>query len=227
MVGIDRRYGTPFFNQEVHEVFQEVEVLALLWAGDGRRGLDVQQRRAFRPQRRALKPVGQEPVGPVGRAALGKGEFRQHDETREIGVLGAQAQVDPRTQRRVASEAVAGVDVEVGGGVVDRYSLQPAVETDLVGHLGQLFKAAVHPCSAVAGLSKYERALDVVPLARTHRALFFAGALEFLQVQLAQLGLGVEGVQVRRPAFHVQEDAVLGRGVCMVRPRGGGGGGGL
>ena len=91
------------------ELAEEVEVAALLSAVDRGRRADVQQRRSLRSQCRSLETGGKKPVGPVCGSALRIGEFRQDDETREIGVLGAQSQVDPCPQCRITAEAIAGV----------------------------------------------------------------------------------------------------------------------
>ena len=47
--------------------------------------------------------------------------------------------------------------------------------------------------------------------------LLFARTVKLLEVQPLKLGLGIKGIDMGRPAFHVKEDAMLGLGLGKMR----------
>ena len=64
-----------------------------------------------------------------------------------------------------------------------------------------------HIRARLADLAKLKWTFDKVAFAAFHRGFLFAFAHEFPEVLSVQLRLRIEGVNVRRPAFHHQEDA--------------------
>ena len=115
--------------------------------------------------------------------------------------------------------------------MIDRLGLTPAIHAQLIGHAGELFPMLAEIDAALSRLAKLERALHVIPFARAHGREELARALEFLQMHLAQLGLGVEGIDMARPASHIEKNAPLRLGLrkmpllrrqrplCLLRPQ--------
>ena len=162
----------------------------------------------------------QESVGPVRRAPLRIGVVRQHDESGQVLVLGAQPVGDPRADSRVTAEAIAGVDVVQGCRVVDGLRLEAAIEADIVHAVGEIAELGVDLYAELPRPAELERTPDEVPLAGVHARFELVALLDELgHVQVGELGLGIEGVDVARAAFHQQEDAVLGFGLVMPASR--------
>ena len=135
--------------------------------------LQIENRRAFRPQRRALIRRRQKTVAPIRRATLRIRHFRQHDEARQIFVRRAEAVGHPRTDRRIAAEAIAGVHLIHRGRMIHGIDLAAAIETDVVDDFGEVLPILGHVGAALAGLAELERTLHVVAFAALHRRLMF------------------------------------------------------
>ena len=180
-LGVARTPGDVVFI----ELRQKIEVAALLLARDTLGRVQIENRRTLRAQRGALKVRRQKAVGPVRRAALRIGHLGQHDESGQILILRAEPVGDPRANRRIAAEPVAGVHVIIGGGMIDRLGLAPAIHAKLIGHPGEVFPVLAEIHAALPRFAKLERALHVIPFARAHGGEKLARALEFLQVHLA------------------------------------------
>ena len=71
----------------------EIATLTLGAYSDGWR--EIENRRAFRTERRALKAGGQVAIAPVRRAALRIADFREDDESGQVLVQSAKAVVHP------------------------------------------------------------------------------------------------------------------------------------
>ena len=93
--------------------------------------------------------------------------------------------------------------------MIHRLHLQSTIKTQVIGHLSQVFPELVHVRPALPGFTELKRTLHVVPFARTHCTLFFARAVEFLEVQLLKLCLWIKGIDMRRAAFHIKKDTML------------------
>ena len=93
--------------------------------------------------------------------------------------------------------------------MVDAVDLAAAIEAEIVGDAGEVGPVRRHVGAALAGLVERERALDVVAFAALHCGFLFPLAGEFLEVEAREGGLRVEGVDVRRAAFHHEKNAVL------------------
>lgn len=149
---------------------------------------------------------------PSWRASLRIRHCRQDHKPWQVLIHRAEAVGCPGSDCRVTAEAIAAVHLIHRGGVVDALHLTAAVEAELVGNAGEVLPVFCHVGSRLTGFAEAEGALHEVPLAALHRRLVTAGANKLLEMQLLELGLGVEGVDVRRAAFHHQEDAPLGLG---------------
>src|SRR5207249_12257867 len=106
----------------------------------------------------------QETIGPVGGAALGKIDFRQHDEGWQVFVDGAEAVGDPGADGRVAAELVTGVEMVKGGGMVDAFGLGAAIDAEVTPALGEVTEVFADVHARLAGFAEFEGALDEVAL---------------------------------------------------------------
>ena len=146
---------------------------------------------------RALEGRGEEGAAVVLRAAQrdgrGDGEIAG-----QVLVLRAKAVECPRAERGAHEARAAGVKLHEGLGVVRNVRVHAAQEAHFIGVLGDLREGFRNPQAALAALlelrdGRHELAL-VTRLASVGN----------------QLGLVVEGVEVRRPALHGEEDDALG-----------------
>jgi hypothetical protein len=164
------------------EVGQQIEVLALMLAGDTFHGLKVQDRRTFGPQRRALKMGRQEAVAPVGSSPLRIRHLRQHQEAWQVLIERAQAVGYPGANGRIAAEAVAGVHLVHGRGMIHGIDLAATVEADVVRTAGEVLPVRSDIGAALARLAEGKRTLHKVAFAALHGRLRFPFADELLQV---------------------------------------------
>ena len=111
------------------ELHQDIEIGALMLAGFPSGRMDVENRRPFGAQRRALVVGGEKPVGPIAGAALREASFRQNDVSGKILILAAEPVGHPRPDGRVAAELVAGVDVVKRRRMVYRLGLATFINT--------------------------------------------------------------------------------------------------
>ncbi len=93
--------------------------------------------------------------------------------------------------------------------MVDRFGLQAAIETKVVGHVGEIPPARRHVGSALTDFVKLKRAFDVVTFPRRHRRLAFIIHVELGEMEFLELRLRVERVDVTRATLHHQKDARL------------------
>jgi hypothetical protein len=135
--------------------------------------------------------------------------FGQHDETGQVLIERTESVVHPRADAGIAAETIAAVHLIHRGRVVHAVHGAAAEEADVVGHLREVRPVFRHVRAALTCFDKLERALHIVAFATLHGRLLLAFAHELLEVHLCKHGLGIEGVDVRRPAFHHQEDDVL------------------
>ena len=136
----------------------------------------------------------------------------QHDEAGQVLVLGAQAVGDPGAHAGPAGPRRAGVEQQLGGGVVELVGVHRPDHAQLVGDLVQVRHARrTSTCRSCRAGELARRAEQLgrpggerepLPL----EELVGAG----LAVVLDQLRLVVEQVEVRRRAGHVQVDHPLG-----------------
>ena len=67
----------------------------------------------------------------------------------------------------------------------------------------------------MSGFFKLEGAFNEVALTGGHCTFTFAFAIEFLEVLLVEFRLGIKGVDMRRAAFHHEENAAFCFGGMM------------
>ena len=104
--------------------------------------------------------------------------------------------------------------------MVDGFRLETAVEAHVIHAVGEIAELGIDLDAKVARSAELERTPDEIPLAGIHARFELVALLDELgHVQFGKLGLGVEGVDVARAAFHEQEDAILGLGLVMPASR--------
>lgn len=191
---------------------EEIKGLALCFAGDACRGIEVQDRTALRAQRCALKLGRQITVGPVGGTALRIAGAGQYDKARQIFILCSETVGDPGADAGIAAETIAGVDVITGRRVIDGFDLRTTEKAHVINVILQVAEFGGDVSTVLASLDELEGALDEIAFAGGHRAFHFTGALEFLQVTLSEFRLWVKSVDVRRTTFHEEKNTSLGLG---------------
>ena len=154
-------------------------------------------------------------VGPIGGPALRITCAGKDHESGQVVIERTQTIGYPGPNCRIAAEAVAGVDVIAGRRVVDGLDLATAVEAHIVHPFLKMLPFCRDIRPAFARLKKIEGTLDKVALARGHGAFLFSASIELLQVALGQFGLGIESINMGRPAFHHEEDTTLCLGRVM------------
>jgi hypothetical protein len=146
---------------------------------------------------------------------LRRRSFGEHDEGGQVLVFAPQAVGEPGPDGRVAAEPVPRVHVVAGRRVVDALGLATAIDTQLVGHAGEVLEVFAHFQAGLADLTELERARHVVPLAARHGRGEFVFAGELRHVEFGQLGLGIERVDVAGAPFEEEQNAGLGLGRVM------------
>ena len=169
--------------------------------------VEVENRRAFGTQPRALVVRRQEAVAPVPRAALREGEFGHHDVAGQVLVHRAEAVSRPRAERGIGAEPAAGVHVKQRLGMVQRLRLAAAIVAQFIGHewIGEILPLVAHLDARLADLVELERAADE----KLEPGLLPFRELRLGLVQRAELRLRIKGVHVPRTALHEKHDDVL------------------
>ena len=144
----------------------------------------------------------------------------QDDETRQVVALAAEPVGEPGPHRRPAGDARPGVHEGVRGVVVDRLGDHRADDADLVGDGGDVGEdradlLAAGPVASERVLGREADELLALELGDRHALRERLG--HRLAVHPGELGLGVEGLQVRGAAGHVEVDDPLGPGGQMQR----------
>ena len=93
--------------------------------------------------------------------------------------------------------------------MIHRIDLTTAIEAKFVRYFAQMLPWLAHPRAALAMLRKLERRLHIVALSALHRRLHLPFPGELFEMKLLQHRLRIEAVDVARPAFHHEKDAVL------------------
>ena len=185
----------------------------LPFAGHSRRGSQVHHRIALASQVHPLKPTRQHAGRPLtrgNRLVLAAAPKRgQHHETRQILRLRTQPIGHPRTHARATRDLRARVHEHVGRIVIDGLARHGTHPANLIGHRAQLGEEFTQfdtgfPETLEGQLRSVANQLlslelgDLLTLGERlgHR----------LAVHLRQLGLGIEGFQMRRTTGHTQPD---------------------
>ena len=198
----------------VHAVDQAE--LAGLQVGRDRFGrVEVRDRLGAALDAHALVARGHETGAPVARPVDDRVlVILHHDERGQVAVLGADAVVDPRAERRLAREDRAGVHLADAGGVVDAVGLAGTDDREVVGAGGDVGDPVGEPLAGLAVLLPLALRGEERSLGFAHRGDDRAEAVgQALTGQLVQERLGVEEVHLRRTAFHEEEDDAFGAGL--------------
>jgi hypothetical protein len=210
------RFGIAELGQlQLVELLQGVEAAAADLAAHAGRVVGVQDRIADAPALHALIDRRQIAGAPEGLAAGRIGPAAdQHDEPRQVLVLGPEAIRDPRAHRRAAIAGRAGVEKQLGWGVVELVGVHRLHDAQIVGDILQIRPQLAHFDPGLAMPRKLVwRAQHFRPaglqvdkrqplLLQNRQQVVRAG----LQVVLDQLGLIVPQIVLRRRARHVQVD---------------------
>ena len=136
-------------------------------------------------------------------------------EGRQVVVLAAEAVGNPGTEARFARHLVAGHEERAGRVVVDGVGVDRLHHGDVVREAGRPRQQVADPQGALPVLGKFElrRRNREFGLATGHRgdALTLAHGIRQILAELrVQARLVVEGVELRRPAVHVQVNQPFG-----------------
>ena len=194
-------------------------VVALPCGGHPRRIAEVTHGVATGLEFHALVAAGQEAAVPLPRGdglhlapLAGRGE---HDEPRQVLILAPQAVDQPRAHRRPAGNRRAGVHEGVGRIVVDGLGLHRADDAEIVGDRADVREQLQISCPLLPNFWKANCGAKQVSLAPWSWAMGWPLVNDSgmgWPWSCGQLGLVVEGFQVRRPAGLVQPDHPLGLG---------------
>ena len=177
---------------------------------------------ALRAKGDAVVAAGEKACAPHAREEGLRGGFRgplwrEDDEGGEIVVLAAEAVGEPGTEAGFAGELAAGHEERAGGVVVDGVGVDGADDGEVIDELGGPREEFADPGAVLAVLGEFEnrRRDGEFRLAAGHRGDALAGAdgVGELDVELGgEPRFVVEGVELRRPAVHVEVDDALGGG---------------
>src|SRR5262245_26467403 len=96
------------------DLFQEIQLRALIVARDVLGPREIENRRARRPEKRTLVARRQKAGAPIQRPALHALVVTEHDVARKIPAFASQPISDPRACARKAGPRDAGVDLVKG-----------------------------------------------------------------------------------------------------------------
>src|SRR5690606_5104419 len=176
------------------------------------RARKIEHRLAARTELHALITARQEPGAPLARGdrlVLRAARGDEDDESRQIVALAAEAVPKPRSHRRTSRDRRPGVHEGVSRIVIDLLRAKRADDADLVGdrpdvrkRLGDLLAGGAPPSK---GMLRTE-AMELLSLELRDRLPRRDGCGHVLAVHLRELRLRVEGLEVRRPSRHDEED---------------------
>ena len=180
-----------------------------------RRVFQVEDRLAGGTELHALMHGRQEAAGPIaGLDVLVLPLPReQHHVGREIVIRAAKPIGQPRAHRRPPGQRMPGLHESHPGIMVDRIRPHGTDERELIHHLAHVWQQIAHFDAGFAALRKppmraqddQRRALQLSHALALGQAVWHGIAPEFVQLRLR-----VEGLELRRPAAHEQENDPLG-----------------
>ena len=193
------------------EIVDRPHHFVLPFAGDSRRGAQVHHRIALTSQVHPLKPTRQHAGRPltsrdwlVLAAAPKRG---QHHETGQILRLGTQSIGHPRTHAWATRNLRARVHEHVGRIMINGLARHGTHPANLIGHRAQLGEEFTqfdtHFSEALEGQLR-SVANQLLPLELGDLLTLSERLGHRLAVHLGQLGLGIEGFQMRRTTGHTQ-----------------------
>ncbi len=192
------------------------DYIVLQAGADARRAVQIMDRIAFGTKGHALKLSGQKTAVPHARRdGLRAAAFRgsQHDKSRKILALAAEAIHDPRTHRRPAGNRCAGIHEGVRRIVIDGVGDHRADNAEIVGHRADVRKQLADFLArpTAPGKGKLRRKTSQLLILQLSNLLAFRERLGHrLPVQFGKLRFVIERLQVRRPASHIKEDDPFG-----------------
>ena len=187
--------------------------LGLLRAGPVFARPDVGQRRLAGLEHRRLVACRQEAVAKIVPAAGRNQAAIEHHETRQVVGLRAEAVAHPRAHARAALHAEAGVQEKIRAVVLGELRGHRPHHAQLVRHRADVRKNVTDREAALAVTPerprRLERGSNIVELCRVDlRSERFA-------VLAVEQRLGVERVDLRHAAVHVEENDILRAGRVM------------
>ncbi len=199
---------------EFAEGIEHVPLAPVVEAG----GIAKVEHRIFaRPKLHALMFRGQKPAAPQSRhqrlAAFVLGDH--HDKRREVGVLAAQAVIQPGPHAGPAGKLRTRLHERHARAVVDRFRVHRLDEANLVGHLRRMRQQFAEPGPALAMLFEPERRTDQrqagLIAAHPGQPLPFADFLrQLLPVHFVEQRFVIVQIHLRRRAGLKQKDDPLG-----------------
>ena len=155
---------------------------------------------------RALIDAGQEGRLPVLRLGDRVAAGAEHDEARQVLVLGAEPVEEPRAEAGASQAGVAAVHQHQGRLVIRHVGLHRSDDANVVDALADIGEDLADLDAALAVLLEFERRAE-------GRAGLALGpeilGRQFLARVRVEHRLGVEGVDLRRPTVHEQVDHPL------------------
>ncbi len=212
-----------FGDLEFVELAQGIEGAAAVGAAHSWRVGDEEHGVAFGPALHALIDGGDEAAAPAALAAAGLGAGGDEgDEAGQVLVFGAEPVGGPGAHGGSALPDVAGVEQQLGGGVVELIGLHRVDEAHLIGDLVEVGAGVGHPESTLAVLFESAGAAHELGHAggegkgATSQKGIGAGLIGVF----LESGFVVEDVQVGRTAGHAEIDDALGFGGMLRKARG-------
>ena len=200
----------------VHAVDQ-AELAGLQVCRDRFGRVEIRDRLGTALDAHALVARGHEAGAPVARPVDDRVLIvLHHDERGQVVVLGTDAVVDPRAQRRLAREDRACVHLADAGGMVDAVRLAGTDDREVIGAGGDVRDPVGEPLAGLAVLLPLALRSEEGRLGFAHRGDDRAETVgQALAGQFVQQRLWVEEVHLRRTAFHEKEDDALGAGLDL------------
>ncbi len=193
-------------------LFQQFQLQLLQPAGRGSRR-HVGDRRGAGKHLRPLVASRQE-VGPPGLCAGIGRKRRDHHERRQVLILSPQAVADPRAHAGPGKSERAGVHAQRGFVMIGMVRRHRADHAQVVDHAADVGKEVAHLDARLAVRLELPLRCLEIELVRTALPLPVVDSQLFAMIG-KQLGLGIERVDVRYAAGHVQENDILGFGRKM------------
>ena len=174
-------------------------------------GAQMQDRLLAGPHRHALIGRRQIAAAPGRRAALeSAARIGQHDERRQVAVLAPQAISHPTADARPAHQDAAGVHLIDRLRMIHAVAVQAADHAQLVGMFGDLRQEVADLQARLAArpkrLDRREQRILGHFAPRHHHAEALGQRLAGV---LHEVGLGIEQIDMARPAVHEQPDHPL------------------
>ena len=94
--------------------------------------------------------------------------------------------------------------------MIDRFCLQPVIQTKLIRDCRKLLELAVHSDPAIGNLLELKGTGNVITRAIAHVRHKLLLALKLLLVKIGQLRLGIKRINMTRATFQEDKDTAFG-----------------